>query len=49
MTQIQRSNEHSFMRVFYFFAKGDDAVLSVLLQNTEKYLICLCDTSIITS
>lgn len=48
MTQIQYSNEHSFMPVFFFFAKGDDAVLSVLLKNTEEYFICLCDTSIIT-
>lgn len=34
---------------FFFFYFGDDAVLSVLLQNTEEYFICLCDTSIITS
>lgn len=31
-----------------FFKFGNNAVLSVLLQNTAEYFISLCDTSIIT-
>lgn len=46
MTQIQRRNELFHAGVIFYF--GDNAVLSVLLQNSEEYFICLCDTSIIT-